>query len=366
MIHSQDRMPPGGNGSGSVTICIPAFNAEDFIAQTLRSILGQSGVSEVYVSDNHSTDATMEVVRQFQGQGVALVQCPIMPVKTGDLLDNCRSSINNWNSLVQYGTGQYVALYHADDVYEPGIVTAQARFLDRHRECSVVFTMGKAIGENGRRFRVWNATLSHWLGPERLFDYRGLVQGLLEWGGFLNTPTAMIRREAWRRAGDLDPHYEQACDVEWWLRLAKVGPVGVINQELYLRRFSRNHDSARTKMIYRHCPLPLFKVLDDCLDRDGLRAQIPADILRKFELQRTGDLVGQGVLCIAEGKMQQGIEELARCRRLGLLSLARDLRGYPRPVIQILLGEILWQACRVGCGLVVARQMAKHSSIFGR
>lgn len=355
------------NLHSQVTICIPAYNAEQFIAKTLNSIMKQSPPArEVFVSDNHSTDQTRAVVARFNEQGVKLVQCPIMPVKTGNALDNCRSLCNNWNSLVQYGSGPYVALYHADDVYEPEIVGTEARFLDAHPECSVVFTLGIAIDEQDRQFRVWNAALRNWLGQERLFDYPSLVQGLLEWGCFLHAPTAMIRREAWHKVGDINPHYGQACDMEWWLRFAQVGPVGVINKEMYGHRFSRYHESASTKMIYRYRELPHFKVLDDCMDRSGLRTLMPVEVLRKFELQRAGDLVGPGVMYVAEGNIQQGIEKLERSTRIGLWALAGAVRAYPRPVMQVLLGRVLWHACRAGCGRVVAQHLAKHSSIFRR
>ena len=355
------------NTHSQVTVCIPAYNAEKTIAKTLASILGQSQPArEVFVSDNYSTDQTRAVVARFKGQGIELVQCPIMPVKTGNALDNTRSACNNWKSLVQYGSGQYVALYHADDLYEAEIVEIQARFLDEHPECSVVFTMGMAIDEQDRRIHIWNSALKKWLGKERLFDYPSLVQGMLEWGCFLFTPTAMIRREAWYQVGDMNPDFEQACDMEWWLRFARVGPVGVINQELFKRRVSRYHDSANAKIIYRYRELPFFKVLDDCLAKDGLRTRIPVKILSKYELQRAGDLVGPGARYISEGNLEQGMAKLEQSIRIGLWGLAQELHAYPRTVAQALLGRVLWHACRVGCGRAVAQRLTKHGSIFNR
>jgi glycosyltransferase involved in cell wall biosynthesis len=351
---------------GKVTVCIPAFNAESFIALTLRSVLDQPGVSEVYVSDNHSTDRTAQQVQQFEDRGVKLVRCPVPSVQTGDPLDNCCSAINNWNSLLEYGTGDYVALYHADDVYEPGILAEEAAFLDRHTECSVVFTLGQAVDERGHRLRIWNSQLWKWLGHDRLFDYPDLVQAMLEWGSFLHTPTAMIRRGAWRKVGGLSAYYEQACDVDWWLRLAKAGPVGVIRRVLYKRRLWRFQDSMNGKSIYRYCELPIFRVLDDCLRENGLRARVPTAVLRKYELQRAGDRVGPAVAYVAEGKWQQGVEQLEACSHIGLGEVLRTMKSYPRQVVQILLGKLLLQACRAGSGRMLARHLDRHRTVRGR
>jgi glycosyltransferase involved in cell wall biosynthesis len=355
------------NSNSQVTVCIPAYNAERYISQTLISILKQSQqVREVFVSDNHSTDQTRAVVAQFKERGVELVQCPIMPVKTGSPLDNSRSSGNNWSSLVQYGSGKYIALYHADDVYEPEIVEAEVKFLEEHPECSVIFTLGILIDEKDRQIHLWNAAFKKWLGRDRVFDYPSLVQGLLEWGCFLWAPTAMIRRETWHQVGGINQYYEQAADMEWWLRFAKAGPVGVLNRELFRRRVSRYHDSANAKIIYRYRELPFFNVMQDCLNRNGLRLRIPGEILLKYELQRVGDLVGPGVMYITEGKMHQGLEKLESSAQIGIGELARSIRTYPRSVLQVLFGKALRYACQIGCGRVVAQHLAKRSSIFSR
>jgi hypothetical protein len=93
---------------------------------------------------------------------------------------------------------------------------------------------------------------------------------------------------------------------------------------------------------------------------------MPAKILMKYELARVGDLVGPGVRYISEGNLQPGMEKLEPSTRLGLWELAGALRAYPRPVLQILLGRVLWHACRAGCGRVVAQRLGKHGSIYNR
>ena len=54
-----------------VSILIPAYNAQKWIADTLRSALDQTWESkEIIVVDDGSTDRTLEVARRFEAQGV--------------------------------------------------------------------------------------------------------------------------------------------------------------------------------------------------------------------------------------------------------------------------------------------------------
>jgi glycosyltransferase involved in cell wall biosynthesis len=54
-----------------VSICIPAFNGEKTVQVTLNSVLQQDYPNcEIVVSDNHSTDATCEIILTYGVRGV--------------------------------------------------------------------------------------------------------------------------------------------------------------------------------------------------------------------------------------------------------------------------------------------------------
>ena len=64
-----------GRGAFAVTVVVPAFNEERYIARCLRSLLGQTldrSQYEIVVVDDGSTDRTSEVVRSF-GDGIRLI-----------------------------------------------------------------------------------------------------------------------------------------------------------------------------------------------------------------------------------------------------------------------------------------------------
>ena len=57
-----------------VSILIPAYNAEDWIAYTLQSAIAQTWQrKEIIVVDDGSTDRTAEVARRFASKEVTVV-----------------------------------------------------------------------------------------------------------------------------------------------------------------------------------------------------------------------------------------------------------------------------------------------------
>jgi len=107
---------PGNNpqverGMFSVSVVIPAFNAEGTIASAVRSALGQEQVSEVIVVDDCSTDRTVEAARAGDDGSNKLILV--------------RERVNGGPALArnrgfEVATGNYIALLDADDRFLPG------------------------------------------------------------------------------------------------------------------------------------------------------------------------------------------------------------------------------------------------------
>ena len=74
------RRPVPDGGPDLVSILIPARNEAGNIAETVRAALGSTGVPvEVIVGDDHSTDATPEIVRAVGDPRLRLVSVPALP-----------------------------------------------------------------------------------------------------------------------------------------------------------------------------------------------------------------------------------------------------------------------------------------------
>ncbi len=97
-----------------VSILIPAFNAERWIGETLRSAIAQTWPrKEIIVVDDGSTDRTAEVARQFASHEVAVISTPNHGVATAR------------NQAFQLSQGDYIQWLDSDDLLAPDKIERQ-------------------------------------------------------------------------------------------------------------------------------------------------------------------------------------------------------------------------------------------------
>lgn len=108
----------------TVSVVIPAFNAESFLGEALDSVLGQTArPTEVIVVDDGSTDGTRALVRRYS-DAVRLV--------TQDNGGAARAR----NVGARQATGEWLAFLDADDVWLPEKLEKQLRL----RNAALIYT----------------------------------------------------------------------------------------------------------------------------------------------------------------------------------------------------------------------------------
>jgi len=125
-IERSTESPPRVEQHGvELSIIIPCFNAEATIAAQLEALAAQqwSRRWEVVVSDNGSTDASMEVVRRYAGRlpGLRIVDA-----------SSRRRQSHALNVGIRAAAGRLLAFCDADDEVEPGWVGALGDALLEH------------------------------------------------------------------------------------------------------------------------------------------------------------------------------------------------------------------------------------------
>src|SRR5262245_36644589 len=91
-----------------VSILIPCYNAERWIAQAIESALTQSWpAKEVLVVDDGSTDRSLNIIKSFGG-------------RIRSEASNHRGSNQTRNRLLELAHGQWVQYLDADDYLRPG------------------------------------------------------------------------------------------------------------------------------------------------------------------------------------------------------------------------------------------------------
>jgi glycosyltransferase involved in cell wall biosynthesis len=103
-----------------VSILIPAYNAEPWIAETLRSALGQTWPrKEIIVVDDGSTDQTLSIVRTFASKNVSVV--------TQENQGVCAAR----NKAYEVCQGDYLQWLDADDLLSPAKIAKQMELAEQ-------------------------------------------------------------------------------------------------------------------------------------------------------------------------------------------------------------------------------------------
>jgi glycosyltransferase involved in cell wall biosynthesis len=221
-----------------VSVCLPVYNGAATVGETISSLLGQSHPNfEIVVADNASADRTGEIVASFNDPRI---RCRRNDHNVG--------VFTNWNLAVRDARGEYIAVYHADDVYHPDILTAESDFLSGHPEAGAVFALDDWIDEDGRR--IGEARLPPELSGRILYGFHEVFESLLLYGNnFLRCLRFMARRAVFDCVGYFDERLEpfrSARDLDFFLRLLREFPIGIIDRKLVRYRISKRQGTAGT------------------------------------------------------------------------------------------------------------------------
>jgi glycosyltransferase involved in cell wall biosynthesis len=206
-----------------VSVVIPAYNAEPFLAGAVDSILRQTYPHfEIVVIDDASTDGTWAVA-----QRLASMDPRIRTYRN----DRNLGIAGNRNRGVTLARGKYLAWQDADDLSMPSRLEKQVRLLEAHPEVAIVggyielFRGTTTLGV--RKYAPDDASLRRCI-----FRYSPIAQ-----------PVAMLRLDALRRAGEYDLRYPPAEDLDMTFRLGERHRLANV-QEVLLRY--RESDASAT------------------------------------------------------------------------------------------------------------------------
>ena len=268
-----------------VCVCIPCYNAERTIIETLRSLQKQTYTNfEIHVFDNASEDKTVELVRSIADERVYL-----------HLAEETGTAESNFTRCLNLGRGEYTAIYHADDLYDPTIIEKEVKFLVKNKEACGVLTFATQIDSQGQRLKTFLAPKSLGLSPgeSRIFDVKLLFKAVLKHDNFLFCPSAMMRTsvcvnhiKTWR--GDL---FKSSADLDVWFRLADLGGIGLLNEPLLFYRISDMQWTASYRKK-RTTQSDTFLVLDAWMKKEGIKQTMKtSDAINYQKLQRY-DMLG--------------------------------------------------------------------------
>jgi glycosyltransferase involved in cell wall biosynthesis len=129
------------NDKHRLTIGLPVYNGEDFLAEALESLLGQTYEDfELVISDNASTDGTADICLRYARQD-SRVRYIRQPHNIG-LAPNERF-------LMRQATGELFKLAAHDDLYARDLLKRCVEALDAHPEVVVAHCWEARIDQHG-------------------------------------------------------------------------------------------------------------------------------------------------------------------------------------------------------------------------
>jgi glycosyltransferase involved in cell wall biosynthesis len=193
--------------SPAVSVCIPVYRGEDYLAETVRSVLEQTYRDfELVILDNASPDDSGRIARSFRDSRIRVETNPTLLPQP-----------HNWRRAVELCRAPLVKLVCADDLLHPRCLELQVGAMDADPGLAVVAAKRHMIDESSR-ILVPHRGLHGMIGVRTYVDVarrvvRNGANPIGEPGGVL------FRRDDYDAVGGWNPERCYAMDLDLWLRL---------------------------------------------------------------------------------------------------------------------------------------------------
>jgi len=194
-----------------VSVIIPIYGVEKYIAATVQSVLEQTYHNfELLIIDDESPDRSVEICDQFTDTRIKIIR------------QKNRGLAGARNTGIRHAQGEYLAFLDGDDLWLPEKLEKHVNHLENSPTVGLSFSRSEFIDEAGN-------SLNTYLMP-KLKEIN--VSDLFKGSPIGNGSAAVIRREVFEAIkfqdnlhGTVedfyfDEHFRQAEDIECWLRIA--------------------------------------------------------------------------------------------------------------------------------------------------
>lgn len=222
------------NAAPRVSIVVPAYNNEAFIAETIESILDQTYQDfELIVADHSSKDGTWEVMQRWAGD-------PRVTLLTTEAGGGAK---RNWDRVSKAARGEYLKLVCADDLVEPTIVELQVAALDAEPGATLAASARRLIDASGRTV-IANRGLAGFDG--RVKGTEAIRTMVVEGSNILGEPACvMVRRATLEKVGWWDDRFPYLIDQTTYAQVLREGDLVAVPGPLAAFRMSDTQWSVR-------------------------------------------------------------------------------------------------------------------------
>ena len=205
-----------------VTVLLTSYNHGAFIDAAIRSVMNQTFTDwELLIVDDCSQDDSWggsAAIRTRASMRCA-TKCAWGPEHAFRVMD-------------EKATGEYVAVFHSDDMWRPEKLERQVAFLDEHAEIGAVFTGVDIIDETGEvRSPEIQDTYTNCFATENRTRYEWLNTFFYKRKCTVSSQ-CLIRRQLYRTCGLFLDGLAQGPDLCKWIRLCKTQEIYIMPEKL--------------------------------------------------------------------------------------------------------------------------------------
>lgn len=204
-----------------VTVCIPVFNGEPYIAEAIRSVLDQTFADfEVLVSDNASTDSTVDIVLGFADPRVRLLRN-----------ETNIGAGRNYNRLLDEARGDFIKVLSADDRLLPRSLERMVGVLeDPANQGVVLVTARREVIDGAGEHLAMRGSSS----PRGRVEGRQAIAEMVRTGTNMvgETSATLFRATVVERIGTFLDEAPYCVDMDYWFRMLATGDLYVIPEVL--------------------------------------------------------------------------------------------------------------------------------------
>jgi glycosyltransferase involved in cell wall biosynthesis len=212
------------NNAPLVSICIPCYNAEKFIGDTLRSVLAQTYDNmEILVCDDRSKDNTLQVVKTFADPRI------VVYVNAQN-----KGSSGNYNQVLSYAKGKYAKLLCADDLITCDCIEKQVQAFESNKNSNVVLVTAekKVMNEAGKILFV-----KKFSGRGGVIEGKKAISMSVRMGTniFGEPGLPLMRIDILRKTTGVteDKYFTYINDLDLWCKMLLYGNLLVIKEPLF-------------------------------------------------------------------------------------------------------------------------------------
>lgn len=290
-----------------VSVIIPAYNREDTIHRSIRSVLAQTYDNlEVIVVDDCSTDATRDVVCSVEDSRIHLI-CH----------DKNKGANAARNSGIAEAKGAYIAFQDSDDEWLPEKLEAQIKLMEEHRYLASYCPYN--LYEN-------DAVCVVPFDYSNRNKYQADLCGTLAEHNVVSTQTLVIERSVLHMLENeyFDEHMPRWQDYEFVIRVTRHVEIGYVNKPLVNVYRSRVSISSDKKALYAAAAL-LIRKHADFLEI----GQFLQKFINDYDMMTdTGENIVNGLNLIQAALDDTGLGDGINVKDLLIMSIARQTANY--------------------------------------